>query len=343
MALTNYVVIHRAVGTGARMFADTFAPAGAIGTESRRGRGAPVLAAAPPAPRETTPAPAPASVPQLFTRKTATVEGLEIPPVPDAPQRGATDLPPARWLFGQYNKFLPAKATCRALFNLLRDKPAGITVNDASSKISQAACSLGDYLLAFDERHDLGREDAFASAFPSSGVGNGGSRLRFANQFVANMKQNQLGGLPAAVRLVVVDEAREPRLTLTRAGAEFAALENPVLDGGADATRRKFSKAETEFLLAHISASVPEETSAYLAVIDAIQHEANTPDQVDAWLRKRFDLPKEDDITKTFLSTQRTGAISRMVDLGLVAREKSGLRVTYLVTEPGKHFTSQFQ
>lgn len=49
----------------------------------------------------------------------------------------------------------------------------------------------------------------------------------------------------------------------------------------------------------------------------------------------------KDDITKTCLSTQRTGAISRMVDLGLVAREKSGLRVTYLVTQPGQDFRSQ--
>jgi predicted transcriptional regulator len=46
-------------------------------------------------------------------------------------------------------------------------------------------------------------------------------------------------------------------------------------------------------------------------------------------------------ITKTLLSTQRTGAISRMVDLGLVAREKSGLRGTYLVTQPGKSFQNQ--
>ena len=155
------------------------------------------------------------------------------------------------------------------------------------------------------------------------------------------MKQNQLSGLPAAMRLIVVEGAREPRLTLTRAGAEFAICENPVLDGGADATTRKFSDAETEFLLAHIAASVPEEKSAYRAVIDAIQNEANSPDQMDAWLRKGYDLPKENDITKTFLSTQRTGAISRMVDLGLVAREKSGLRVTYLVTQSGEIFHSQ--
>jgi len=30
-----------------------------------------------------------------------------------------------------------------------------------------------------------------------------------------------------------------------------------------------------------------------------------------------------------------------MVDLGLVAREKSGLHVTYLVTQPGQDFLSQ--
>ena len=152
------------------------------------------------------------------------------------------------------------------------------------------------------------------------------------------MKQTQLVGLPAALRLLAVDDSKEPRLSLTRAGADFAVLENPVLDGGADSTKRKFSDVETEFLLAHITASVPEEKSAYVSILDAIENDARSPDQVDAWLRKRFNLPKEDDITKTFLSTQRTGAISRMVDLGLVAREKTGLRVTYLVAQPGKHF-----
>lgn len=67
-------------------------------------------------------------------------------------------------------------------------------------------------------------------------------------------------------------------------------------------------------------------------------HGAGSLNQVHAWLRKKFSLPNEDDITKTFLSTQRTCAISRMEDLGLLRREKEGLRVKYLVTRLGEEF-----
>lgn len=52
-------------------------------------------------------------------------------------------------------------------------------------------------------------------------------------------------------------------------------------------------------------------------------------------------LPKADDITNTFLSTQSTGAISRMVELGQVQGEKSGLGVAYLTTQPEQDFRSQ--
>lgn len=77
------------------------------------------------------------------------------------------------------------------------------------------------------------------------------------------------------------------------------------------------------------------------AVIDAIQNEGNTPDQMDAQLSKRFDLSREADITKTFLSTQRTEIIWLIVDLDSFALEKSRLRVTCLVTWPGQDFRSK--
>jgi hypothetical protein len=70
---------------------------------------------------------------------------------------------------------------------------------------------------------------------------------------------------------------------------------------------------------------------------------------VDDFLCKRFDLQvmakaeKPNEITETFLTTQRTGAISRMVDLGLVAREKTGLRVTYVLTAQAKNFIKKNQ
>ena len=126
-------------------------------------------------------------------------------------------------------------------------------------------------------------------------------------------------------------------------GARVALLPSPILDSSREQAERKFSEAEIAFLLAHISNSVPEETSAYSAILDAVQSGANTPDTVDKYLRQRFKLPTEQAITKTFLTTQRTGAISRLADLSLIAREKQGLRVTYLVTKPGEEFRSQIK
>lgn len=41
---------------------------------------------------------------------------------------------------------------------------------------------------------------------------------------------------------------------------------------------------------------------------------------------------------KTFLTAQRTGAISRLADLGLVTRAKEGLRVTYHLAPSANNF-----
>ena len=132
-------------------------------------------------------------------------------------------------------------------------------------------------------------------------------------------------------------------MNLTKPGAGFAKLQNPILDGEAAAADCKFSNAEIEFVLTHIGSAIPEESSAYVSIIDAITGGANTPDEVDNYLCQRFHLDVTDraegdnQITQTFLTTQRTGAISRMADLGLVSR-KSGLHVAYLVTNRGRDF-----
>lgn len=248
-------------------------------------------------------------------------------------------LSPKDWLFGQWNRFLPAKATSRALLNIMCEQHSGIPVNDAANKISYAACDLGDYLRMLDARYARRRENSVSAAFPSTTHSGGESRLRYGNQFVGTIKQGKLIGLPAALRFVAHDSAKDPNLRLTKAGAQFAALPNPVLDPGL--TGDKFTDDEIRFLLQHIQSCVPKEVSAFVAIIDAINDGANTPDKMDAFLRVRFGLKDEAAMTATFLSTQRTGAISRLADLGLVCREKAGIRVTYIVSHPGNCFRSQ--
>ena len=219
--------------------------------------------------------------------------------------------------------------------------PAGPTVDDAVAKISYAACGLGDFLNAIDMRFQLSRENAMKAAFPTTDINGGESRLRFGNQFVATLKQEKLQGFPADLKLLISEGGKEPRLLLTKAGANFAGLPNPVLDTRDEFPRTKLSEEEVAFLLSHIKTYVPQELSAFLSVLDGIEGGAATPDGLDSYLRSRFNLPDEKAMKASFLSTQRTGAVSRMVDLGLVARAKEGLRVTYTVTHPGKYFRSQ--
>ena len=312
IALVNYQVIHRAVSKRAPRVMEN--KPSTVRTEK-----SPVNSTEKPVTGGT-------SIPELFSLESVSWDGLDLREIPDVP---AAEFPPARWLFGQYNKFLPVKAACRGLLTMLCHRPGGAPVAEAIKTISTEAWVLGDYLYMLDQGSSRSREDAFAAAFPTT-AGNGArSRLRFGNQFIGDLRQpkkteDQLreikfNGLPAALQFIVCTDGKNPVLQLTRPGAEFAALKSPILDSGAAKPDRKFSEPETEFMLAHLRRAVPEEVSAYASIIDAITEGANTPDELDEYLCARFHLEiaataeEENQITKTFLTTQRTGAISRMV------------------------------
>ena len=337
LALVNYQVIHRAVSKGAPVVAEKSTRIESPATPPAvTGAASPVRGS---------------QVPELFFLNSASLDGLNLQAVPGA---AAIAVPPSGWLFGQYNKFLPVKVSCRGLLNLLRKSPGGVPLAEAIETISTEAWVLGDYLYMLDQSSSRSREEALAAAFPVTAGNGAGSRIRFANQFIGDLRQPKrvedqpreikFNGLPGALRFIACTGGKTPVLNLTKPGGEFAALSNPVLDGGAAVPDRKFSEAEIQFLLSHLRHAVPEEISAYVSTIDAVTEGANTPDELDKYLCRRFQLEvavkaeAENQITQTFLTTQRTGAVSRMVDLGLLGREKTGLRVTYLVTPRGSAF-----
>lgn len=347
MALINYEVMHRTIAKGGAVMGRTETKPKVEG--AARGDAGAVAAA----PAVSGDALGPISREGLepFSLKVQTLDGIELLPSEDPGKPAGRDTPPKDWLFGQLNRFLPAKATCRALLNVQQEQPKGILVSEASSKIAFAACRLGDYLREVDRRLGHNREFALAAAFPSTEYHGAESRIRFGNQFVGTLRQGQLTGLPAGLKLLGHDREKDPRLLLTRAGAQFALLENPILDDITSGKRDKLSDAEVRFLLDHIRQHVAEEASAYAAIIDGIKDRANTPERLDEYLCRRFQLrvvgkadpKKPEEITKTFLSTQRTGVISRMADLTLLWREKKGLNVSYVVSHPGECFRSEIQ
>ena len=279
------------------------------------------------------------TVPAIFA-----LDGLEDsrPPLADLPDdiwAIGQEIPLDRWLFGQYNRLLPAKASCRALTRLLLTQPKGVLLEGGAERIAKEAAALGDFLVHHDEQNDIARDDALSTAFPSTGENGEKGRLRYANQFVASVnKQGQVSGLLMGLKLINSRGRKGTRLMLTEVGWRFATMPNPLLDGLQQIPTQKFSEDERDYLLDHIARSVPVEDFAYCVILRTILMGNDTPDMVDAALLQHVPQDGDRSLSKSFLSSQRSGAISRMTDLGLVERVRDGVRVSYLATDIGEKY-----
>jgi hypothetical protein len=282
-------------------------------------------------------------VPELFVADNLNEPQFPLVTVPADDWSAGQEVPPNRWLWGQYNKLLPAKASCRALAHLLEGSPEGVVLETAALLVSEQAAVLGDYLAKHDEQNNLKRDEALSTAFPRTGNDAGKGRLRYANQFVASVnKQGRLSGLLADLKLIALVDSRDARLMLTEAGWHFATLDNPVLDRMQENPGQKFTRAEEDFLLEHICRSVPVEDSAYRTILKAVEQGTDTPDGLDILLTHKFSTGGADKSEgSSYLSTQRSGAVSRMADLGLMRRRRNGTRVSYVATEKGEQYTAQ--
>lgn len=281
----------------------------------------------------------PAPIPSLFL-----LDGIDEPPTflasPPTDVWGVKqEVPLERWIFGQYNKFLPAKVSCRALAHLIQDKPDGVRLKDAAFEISQGALTIGSLLAHYDKQNHTKRDDALATAFPSPDREIEKSCMRYANQFVASVtKKGKVSGLLIDLKLINHTGGNKPRLKLTEAGWNFAKLRNPILDSNPPETAQKFTANERTFLLDHISGSVPAEDFAYRAILEAIDASARTPGGLDTVLQEYVSRDASQTLTESFLATQRSGAVSRMADLELIIRKRDGVKVSYLTTDLGKQY-----
>ena len=55
-------------------------------------------------------------------------------------------------------------------------------------------------------------------------------------------------------------------------------------------------------------------------------------------MKKYLSEDRASDLSQSFLASQRSGAVSRMSDLGLIERRREGVRVFYAVTDDGRAF-----
>src|SRR4029434_11302371 len=103
----------------------------------------------------------------------------------------------------------------------------------------------------------------------------------------------------------VVTQRKERFIVPTHVAWEFARLPNPVVDTAADGATEKFSPEERALLLRHIASSVPVESIAYRAILEAIQGGNNTPEKIDAALKAYVAEDRAEKLSQSFLASQR--------------------------------------
>ena len=283
------------------------------------------------------------SIPAIFTLENLECDLSEIPEIEAIPPGEIKEYPVNQWIFGMYNRLLPAKANCRALARLITERGGhGIPIKDQVEKvaydIAKEAALLRDYLRKHDKNFNLKRDDGLSTAFPGSALKDEKSRLRYANQFVARVDKNMdVSGLLIDYRFIEKTDANQV-MRLTKPGWEFALLENPILDKSQDNPKEKFTSDEMNFLSNHIINFVASERFAVDKILRLISEGENTPQGIDeALLSLYMDTEKQDKKTSR-IASQRSGVISRMVDAGLLIRKRNGISIFYDMTRHGEDF-----
>lgn len=242
------------------------------------------------------------------------------------------------WVFGQFSKLLPAKASCRELARRLSHAGAALPLDVTAPAIAALAVRLGARLAETDRLEQRSRDEALTVGFPSNGDNADKSRLRFANQFVGSLsKSGRSSGLLVELKLARIGGQDGPRIELTEHGWKFATMPNPAIDQVAPG-RTRFSSDEVTFLLNHILMHVPHEAFALHVVLNAIANGSKTPEDLDRVCSQHTPADGSKELSRAFITTQRTGVISRAGELGLISRQRDGIRVEYQVTEAGRNF-----
>lgn len=239
------------------------------------------------------------------------------------------------WIWGQINRLLPIKFAAR----LLAIETAKIgkfpKKEDFDSVASNAARNYGNYLKEQDVRLEKDRDEKLSTGFPVSPKKDK-SMDRFISHFIGYQRSDGslTGGLFNLGFANVIENLNgELTIGLTDSGIAFSKIENPVLDK--NDFKKSLGDDECKFYLQHILKYVPGEVSLFSVLLKLINNGVTKREPINQEIRKIVSIS---DWSAGLVSTQRSGAISRMYEIGLITKKRIGLEVQYLSTDLGDLF-----
>jgi len=239
------------------------------------------------------------------------------------------------WLWGQVNKILPIKIGVRYLYANI-DSQEWIELENYKQKTAKIAADLGELIRRYEKEKNKKRNDKISAGLPKKRSFK--SKERYKNHFLASIrKNNKLDGTLPFLKLVNLrkDEKDTVSIGLTEEGLKFASLSNPVIDSA------NFDKSldsdEVNFYLNHISQNVKGEYYAIKWLLSILKNGINQREQINEKLKEDFSQ-YWDGVSDKVINTQRAGLMARMYELGLIEKQKQGIRVIYKITSEGKQF-----
>lgn len=235
-------------------------------------------------------------------------------------------------LWAQFYRFLPLKAAIRLLENDAADEWPSFDAfrESVGGRISRLAKALR----CLDKESTASRNGLkLAVGFPNDRKPEK-SMSRYIEQYVGGInRQGDLYGFGAALGFLAIRPlVGNVQLAVTPHGRDFARIPSPVLD--LDDYSQALSEKEVAFLLKHIGSMMPAERQHISAVLLSISEQVDTPAELDSTLKTQYEMwfPTESWSDKK-VTSMRSGAISRLREMGLVCVEKEGIRVTYRLAE----------
>ena len=241
------------------------------------------------------------------------------------------------WLFGQVNRILPIKFGLRNLISYQEEYDSELDLDWFLEKAADQARIFGKILEDQDNKNNVRRDERVSVGFPLGKEEKSLSRYR--SHFLGYMQSttgHSVGALPElGFAVITQDKNDETKIGITDGGLKFGLLKNPVLDGFYDEVT--ITKEESLFYIQHILKQAPGEVKALGIIVSMISNNINRPKQMNNEISKLF--PKW---TKALCVTNRSGAIGRAADLGLVNRNRDGIEVFYELSDLGNEVVDIF-
>lgn len=241
-----------------------------------------------------------------------------------------SDRIPNDCLWGQYNRIFPIKITLRALANLLKENET-IELSLLQSQAFLAAREIGLFLRKEDKKYKRKYGDLLSSALP---VGRSLTKTekRFINHFVGYYtRAGRIEGAPGALKFLNIFEDTDGshKVGITEAGLGFASISNPILDE--ENFGITLNRSESSFYFQHVSQNLKRETELMQGILKAIDDGKSSPSELNQEIR-HFSRGW----SQAMINTIRAGATSRLQELGLISRQRKGVKISYSITACGK-------